>query len=95
MGTFFRNTGWGIIKGVYTAKINRFRPSILKRAPTLGGGELSARFRAKGIQEFSETNESGPTVQLPSIRAFLALVAYRARNFWDVGVPRSFLRPNV
>ena len=54
--------------------------------------KLDDRCCAKGFQEFAETNESATTVQLQSIRADLAVIAYRKRNFRTMDVSRAFLR---
>ena len=57
--------------------------------------KLDARFRAKGSQEFSETNASAPTVQLQSIMSVLAVVAYRMWNFRAMDVSRAFRGPGA
>ena len=52
--------------------------------------KLDSRFRVEGFQEFAETNASAPAVQLQSIRAVLAVIAYRRWNFRAIDVSRSF-----
>ena len=54
--------------------------------------KLDARFGVKGFREFVETNASDPTVQLQSIRAVLAVIAYRMWNFRAMDVSRVFSR---
>ena len=54
--------------------------------------KLDSRFRAKGFQEFSESNASAPTVQLQSIRLRLSLIAFRKWDFRVMGFSRAFLR---
>ena len=54
--------------------------------------KVGAVFCVKFFQELSETNASVPTVQLQSIRAVLAVIAYRKWDFRAVGVSGAFLR---
>ena len=44
------------------------------------------------VQESVATNASAPTVQLHSIRLFLAVIGRRKWIFWAMGVSISFLR---
>ena len=52
--------------------------------------KLDASFCVNGFQEFAAPNASAPTVQVQRIRAALAVIAYRKRNFRAMGVSRAF-----
>ena len=54
--------------------------------------KLDARFRVKGFQGIVETNASAPTVQLPTIRVVLDVIAYRWWDFRAMDVSSAFLR---
>ena len=51
--------------------------------------KLDAVFRVKGFREFSETNESAPTVLLQSIWPVLDVIAYRMWDFRAMDVSGS------
>ena len=52
--------------------------------------KLEAIFSVTRFQEFVETNASAPAVQLQSIRAVLAVSAYRKWHLRAMGVSGSF-----
>ena len=78
---------------VYTMEISQFRPAARRRGAYVGENrKLDARFRVKWFREFAGSNASAPTVQLQSIRMWIAVIAYRKWGFRVMDVSRAFLR---
>ena len=83
-----------LIEGVfaYTVRNKPISAGYKKTSAYVGENrKLDSRFRATGFQEFAETDASAPTVQLQSIRAVLAVIAYLRWNFRAIDVSRAFL----
>ena len=54
--------------------------------------KLDAIFCVKGRRDFAGPTESPPTVQLQSLRLWIAVIAYRKWDFRVTGAPMAFLR---